>query len=69
MARAGRMNIVAEIVNLRQFRKQKTRKEKTRKADEKAALFGRTLSARERDELTAQKAERHLDQHRREPEE
>jgi hypothetical protein len=58
---------MAEIVNLRQARKQKARADKARAADENRATFGRSKAERERERQLARQAERHLDSHRREP--
>ncbi len=55
-----------DIVNLKQFKKQKARAEKEKLADQNRIQFGRTKieKALARNELT--KAERFLDQNRRE---
>jgi hypothetical protein len=58
---------VAEIVNLRQARKQKVRAEKARAAGENRAAFGRNKGEREKQRRLAEQTERHLDGHRREP--
>lgn len=60
---------LAEVINLRQFRKRKERAENAQKGTEKARLFGRSKTERQQEDHTAQNAERHLDQHLREREE
>ncbi len=57
---------MAEVVNLRQARKQKARAEKTRAAEENRIAFGRTRGEREKQRRLAEHAERHLEGHRRE---
>ena len=59
---------MAAPVNLNRFRKDKARAEKKARADENAAKFGRTKAEKQRDALIADKAVRHLDQHKREDE-
>lgn len=56
---------MAEIVNLRQAKKQAARKAARAKGDENAAKFGRTKAERELQEARAEKAARDLDGHRR----
>jgi hypothetical protein len=58
---------MAEIVNLNQFRKKKTRAEKKRQGDANAAKFGRTKAEKTRDKLETDKADSHLDGHKRDP--
>mgnify|MGYP001088320707 FL=1 len=58
---------MAEIVNLRQARKQKARSEKERIAAENRAIHGRSKSERERESLLESKATTLLDAHRRSP--
>jgi Domain of unknown function (DUF4169) len=57
---------MGEVVNLRLVRKQKARSEKERLAGENRALHGRSKAERERDRLTADKAEKFVTGHRRE---
>ena len=57
---------MAEIVNLRQAKKQAARKAARAKGDENAAKLGRTKTEREVQEARAEKAARDLDGHRRE---
>lgn len=59
---------MAEIVNLRLARKKKLRREKELAAETNRALHGRTKAERQRDESSSHQAGRHLDAHRREPE-
>lgn len=59
---------MAEIVNLRQARKQAARKAARASADVSAAKFGRSKAERLREETQADKAKRTLDGHRRETE-
>ena len=58
---------MAEIVNLRQARKQKARDEKLRAAEQNRALHGRSKAEKQRDRLIADKAENFVAGHRREP--
>ena len=57
---------MADIVNLRQARKQKAREERVRVADQNRALHGRSKVEKERDRLAADKAEKFVSGHRRE---
>ncbi|UCI09918.1 DUF4169 family protein [Mesorhizobium sp. B1-1-8] len=57
---------MGEVVNLRQARKQKARIEKERLAGENRALHGRSRAERQRDRLSADKAEKFVADHRRE---
>lgn len=59
---------MAEIVNLRQAKKQAARKAARDAATANAAKHGRTRAECERDEARAEKAARDLDAHRRESE-
>lgn len=56
---------MAELVNLRQAKKQAARKAARAKGDENAAKFGRTRAERELQEARAEKAARDLEGHRR----
>lgn len=58
---------MADIVNLRQARKQKARAEKERLAEQNRTLHGRSRTDRERDRLIAGKAEKFVAGHLREP--
>jgi len=58
---------MADIVNLRQARKQKARDEKTRVAEQNRALHGRSKAEKQRDRLNADKAEKFVTGHRLEP--
>ena len=57
---------MAEIVNLRQARKQAARKAARAAADVNAAKHGRTKSEKALDRARAEKAARDLEAHRRE---
>ncbi|OBQ74725.1 DUF4169 family protein [Mesorhizobium erdmanii] len=58
---------MADIVNLRQARKQKARDDKTRVAEQNRALHGRSKAQKQRDQLIADKAERFVGGHRLDP--
>lgn len=58
---------MADIVNLRQVRKQKARDEKTRAAEQNRALHGRSKADKQRDRLIADKAEIFVAGHRLDP--
>ena len=55
---------MAEIVNLRQFRKQKERAEAEKEAAQNRLAFGRTKAERSLTEAERDKATRHIDGHR-----
>ncbi|MGX5844060.1 DUF4169 family protein [Mesorhizobium sp. ArgA1] len=57
---------MGDVVNLRQLRKQKARAEKEKLAGENRALHGRSKAEKDRDRLTADKAEKFVAGHRRE---
>jgi len=57
---------MGDVVNLRQARKQKARAEKDRLAGVNRALHGRSKAEKDRDRLTADKAEKFIAGHRRE---
>ncbi|MBZ9797912.1 DUF4169 family protein [Mesorhizobium sp. ES1-4] len=57
---------MADIVNLRQFRKQKARAGKEQAASQNRALHGRTRAEKNRDRLIADKSERFVADHHRE---
>jgi hypothetical protein len=57
----------AEIINLRQARKQRARAEKAARGAENRARFGRSKLERERKEQSHARAEQALDGHLREP--
>jgi hypothetical protein len=59
---------MAEVVNLRQAKKQAARKAARSQADANAAKFGRTKVERELEKTRAEKAARDLDGHKRETE-
>ena len=58
---------MAEIVNLRQKRKEASRKEARQKADENAAKHGLTRAERALQKARAEQARAKLDGHEREP--
>lgn len=58
---------MAEIVNLRQKRKEAARKEARQKADENAAKHGLTRAERDLQKARAEQARAKLDGHEREP--
>jgi len=55
---------MGEIVNLRQFRKQKARAEAEKTAEQNRVSFGRTKAERDLTETERDKAARHVDGHR-----
>jgi hypothetical protein len=57
----------AEIINLRQARKQRAREEKAARATGNRARFGRSKVEREREERSRARAEQALEGHLREP--
>ncbi|MEI9425533.1 DUF4169 family protein [Mesorhizobium sp. Cs1299R1N1] len=57
---------MADIVNLRQLRKQKARADKEQTASQNRALHGRTKAEKQRDRLIADKSERFVAGHHRE---
>jgi hypothetical protein len=57
--------MTAEIINLNRVRKEKARREKTSLAEENRVRFGRTRAERALDRIAAEKARRHVDEHRR----
>ncbi|MFD2055616.1 DUF4169 family protein [Mesorhizobium calcicola] len=56
---------MADIVNLRQARKQKARADKEQMASRNRALHGRSKAEKERDRLIADKSERFVAGHHR----
>lgn len=59
-------NPMAEILNLNQARKAKTREKARKTADENAVKFGRTKAQKQREAAQAKKAQTLLDGHKRE---
>ena len=53
-----------DVVNLRQFRKQKARSEKDKQAEQNRIAFGRTKAERKLTEAERDKAARHIDGHK-----
>ena len=60
---------MAQITNLRLFRKRKARDDRAKAAHENATLYGRTKEQRLTEARDAAKAKTHLDAHHREREE
>ncbi|TCL93883.1 uncharacterized protein DUF4169 [Rhizobium sp. PP-WC-2G-219] len=58
--------MTGDIVNLRQFRKQKTRAEDEKTAEQNRITFGRTKSEKTMTKALNETSERRLDQGRRE---
>jgi hypothetical protein len=58
---------MAEIVNLRQARKQRDRREKAAQAEQNRALHGRTKAEKARDLHERDAARSHVEAHRRDP--
>lgn len=58
---------MADIVNLRQARKQRTRDKKLRVAEQNRALHGRSKAEKQRDRLIADKADKFVAGHRLDP--
>lgn len=56
---------MTDIVNLRQFKKQKARSDRETLAEQNRALHGRTKAEKTRDRLSAERAEKFVDGHRR----
>ena len=56
--------MAADIVNLRQFRKQKARNEKEKQAEQNRLSYGRTKTEKNLTSALNQKAEKALDQGR-----
>ncbi|MEP9371780.1 DUF4169 family protein [Mesorhizobium sp. KR1-2] len=57
---------MADIVNLRQARKNKARAEKERAAEQNRALHGRSKAEKTRDRVVAEQTARFVEGHRRE---
>ena len=60
---------MSEIINLRQQRKAKARKDKQKTAEQNRRLHGRTKAQKEKEEMDAERAKKHLDAHKRDGEE
>lgn len=58
---------MADIVNLRQARKQKARATKEKAAEENRAIHGRSKAEKQRDREAAERSDAFLAGHRREP--
>lgn len=59
---------MSKPVNLNKHRKAKARAEKRAEADANAVRYGQSKADKARDAAQAEKATRHLDQHKRDPE-
>ncbi|MBT8456270.1 MAG: DUF4169 family protein [Rhodobacteraceae bacterium] len=59
---------MSKPVNLNKHRKAKARAEKRAEADANAVRYGQSKADKARDATQAEKAARHLDQHKRDPE-
>lgn len=57
---------MADIVNLRAFRKQKARAGKEEAAEANRLKFGRTKTEKQRDALEKARAAKHIEGHKRE---
>jgi hypothetical protein len=55
---------MGDLINLKQFRKRAAKKRSEQEAAANRTRFGRTRSERELEELRAERAGEHLDQHR-----
>lgn len=55
---------MSDIVNLKQFKKQKARKEREDIAQQNRVTFGRTLAQKQFDKVQTEKANRFLDQNK-----
>lgn len=60
---------MAEIINLRRARKAKARSEREAEAEANRRLHGRSGAEKKREADTRERAARHIDGHRREPDE
>lgn len=56
---------MADIINLRNVRKQKARAEREIQASQNRVLFGRTKAEKLKDAAEKAKAEKHIDGHKR----
>lgn len=56
---------MADIVNLRTFRKQKARSGKEAEAEANRLKFGRTKAEKQRETLEKARAEKHVEGHKR----
>jgi hypothetical protein len=60
---------MTEVINLNQKRKAKARTEKERKAAQNRIKFGRTKQEKNKEQLSAKLAEKHIQGHKMETEE
>lgn len=56
---------MADIINLRNVRKQKARADKDAKASKNRVLFGRTKAEKLKDTMEKARADKHVDGHKR----
>jgi len=56
---------MADIINLRTVRKQKSRVEKDAQASQNRVIFGRTKAEKQKAEAEQRLAEKHIDGHKR----
>ncbi|NGP17643.1 DUF4169 family protein [Devosia aurantiaca] len=56
---------MADIINLRNVRKQKARADKDAKASENRVLFGRTKAEKLKDAMEKARADKHVEGHKR----
>lgn len=57
--------MTAEIINLNRVRKEKARLERASTAEENRVRFGRTRAEKALERIAAEKARRHVEDHRR----
>lgn len=55
---------MADIVNLRQFKKQRARNERETLAEQNRALHGRTKAEKARERIASERADKFVDGHR-----
>jgi hypothetical protein len=60
---------MTEVINLNQKRKANARVQKEKKASENRVKFGRTKAEKQKEKHEAERAQRHLQGHKRETEE
>jgi len=60
---------MSNVINLRQQRKAKARTEKEKKAEQNRLLFGRTKEEKQHKKLEKERADRHIEGHKRQHDE
>ena len=60
---------MTEVINLRQQRKIKARAQKDKKSSENRRKYGRTKEEKQTEKLKAERDQRYLEGHKREPDE